>query len=277
MQELGTFFQNNSLRHDIIVARPFIFEQVTRCVFYRQSTFPERMALIMEHFLFFEDKFTQEALRRMYIGEGIMLWSSDYPGERVLLSLHFGGGQRKEGLMGISFRVGERTIYQINFWVAPDDNGESVLKIGALQGPPGGLDILRDLTKQFFGYRPKNLILHALCTVAQHLGLERMFGVSNYGFYANNHIRFDRKLKTSLDEFWQETGGKKYSDPRFFELPIVEPRKSLDEVESQKRNVYRKRFAVIDAIDTTIKQSLELYLKKQEQTVNLKILFGTII
>lgn len=263
MQKLSQFFQMNSLRRDIAAAHPFVFEQVTRSVFYRYSTFSERMNLIKEHLSFFEIMFTQEALRLMYLGEGIVLWSNNYQEETLALEIRFHDNQKKEGLMGIALKLGERMVYQIIFWVALDKNGETVLKIGALQGSLGGIDVLRDLTKYFFGYRPKNLILHALRTVTQQLGIGRIFAVSNYGFYANNHIRIDRKLKTSLDEFWQETGGEGCSDPRFFQLPIAEMRKSLDEVESKKRNVYRKRFAVIDAIDIEIKQSLGSYINKQ--------------
>jgi len=262
MQELIQFFQLNPLRRDIVSVYPYVFEQATRCIFYRNSTFTERMILIQEHFLFFEKKFTQEALRLMYLRDGITLWSSDYQGEILSLNLYFEENHKKEGLMGIVFKFGVRMIYQIVFWTDPDKNGEITLKIGALQGSPGGLDIVRDLTKHFLGYRPKNLILQALRVVACHMGIGRIYAVSNYGYYANNHIRLDRKLKISLDEFWQETGGKECGDPRFFELPVVEPRKNLDEVQSQKRNLYRKRFAAIDAIDANIKQSLDAYMKK---------------
>ncbi len=263
MQKLSKFFQMNSLRRDITAAHPFVFEQVTRSVFYRYSTFSERMNLIKEHVSFFETLFTQEALRLMYLGEGIVLWSTNYQEETLALEIRFHDDQKKEGLMGIVLKLDERMVYQIVFWVASDKNGDMVLKIGALQGSLGGMDVLRGLTKYFFGYRPKNFILHALRTVTQQMGIERIYAVSNYGFYANNHIRIEQKLKTSLDEFWQEAGGKVCSDPRFFRLPIAEMRKGLDEVESKKRNVYRKRFAVIDAIDIEIKKSLGKYLNKQ--------------
>ena len=262
MQELKHFFQMNPLRQDIIAAHPFVFEQITRSVFYRRSTFIERLNIIKEHVSFFEKTFTQEALRLIYLGQGIVLWSEVYQEETLSLELQFHDNQKKEGLMGITLKLGGKMIYQIIFWVALDKSDEMVLKIGALQGSLGGIDILRNLTKHFYGYRPKNLILHALRTVARQLALGRIYAVSNYGFYANNHIRLDRKLKTSLDEFWQEAGGQSCSDPRFFEIPITEPRKSLDEVETKKRNLYRKRFAAIDAIDVAIKRSLELYIKK---------------
>jgi uncharacterized protein VirK/YbjX len=53
-----------------------------------------------------------------------------------------------------------------------------------------------------------------------------------------------------------------YKDARFFELSSSELRKNLDEVVSHKRNQYRKIFAMLDAVDSTIVESLEQYLLK---------------
>ncbi|AIF53141.1 DUF535 family protein [Pelosinus sp. UFO1] len=260
MQDIRSFFQLNSMRRDIITINPFIFEQVTRCIFYRHSTFSERRALIKEHFFFLEDKFTYAALRHLYLGEGITLWRDNYRDETLSLKLQFNDWHKKEGLMGITLKIGERMIYQIIFWVALDESGERGLRIGAIQGSTGGLDIARDLTKHFYGLRPKNFIIQALRVVVGQIGIDRIYAVSNYGFYANNHIRIDRKLKTSLDNFWEEIGGGKCGDPRFYEIPITEPRKRLEEVKRHKRNLYRKRFAMLDTIKEMIIKSLEPHL-----------------
>jgi len=267
MMKLIEFFKGNHLRYDIAIAQPCIFEQATRQWFYYQSKFSERTAIIKEHYLFTNACFTEEALRQIYLGDGIILWDQQYQNETLSLSLHFQrGSHEKEGLMAILLKIGEKRIYQIIFWVAPNRKGQMALWIGALQGSQGGLQILRGLTKLFYGYRTKNFILHALCTVASQLVLGKIYAVSNDGFYANNHIRLDRKLKTSLDAFWQETGGEVCEDARFFELPVFELRKNIDEVDSHKRNQYRKRFAMLDAIDSTIIKSLEKYLKKNNSS-----------
>ena len=45
----------------------------------------------------------------------------------------------------------------------------------------------------------------------------------------------DKKLKTDFSEFWREAGGHETDDGRFDELPLVEPRKTMDEVPTRKR------------------------------------------
>ncbi len=261
MTKLRNFFEMDSLRREIATTTPYVFEQVTRCVFYRGSTFNERLRLIQGHFLFFEKMFSAKALKLMYIGEGIQLWTSEYCGEIITLQLRFDAGQKKEGLMGINLVFKNKVIYQLIFWIAPDKKGEMTIWIGALQGSLGGLGITRELTKHFSGYRPKNLVLQSLRSLSGQLGIHRIRAVSNYGFYANNHIRIDRKLKTSLDDFWEEVGGEICKDRRFYKLPVLESRKNLEEVQSKKRNLYRKRFAIIDMIDAEIKKILELHMQ----------------
>jgi hypothetical protein len=85
--------------------------------------------------------------------------------------------------------------------------------------------------------------------------------VSDYGYYTNNHYRLDRKLKTSLDEFWLEAGGTKSDDPRFFELGKIEHKKDIEDIKSSKRSLYRKRFAMLDAFDADITEKLKSCLK----------------
>ena len=70
----------------------------------------------------------------------------------------------------------------------------------ALQGTPNGSEIIKGLTKAFFGYRTKNLIFYGIRNVAAGLGCKHLYAVSNAGYYAMNHVRRDRKLKTSLDD-----------------------------------------------------------------------------
>ena len=41
-------------------------------------------------------------------------------------------------------------------------------------------------------------------------------------------------------------------DRRFMELPLIEKRKTMEEVPTRKRAVYRRRFAMLDEIDREV-------------------------
>ena len=97
--------------------------------------------------------------------------------------------------------------------------------------------------------------------MAKALGLKHIYAVTNYGYYANNHIRRDRKLKTSFSDFWKESGGRPCADQRFYELPMTEYRKTMEEVPTRKRANYRKRYALLDEVDASIAEKVRALLK----------------
>lgn len=260
VQELMNFFQRNSFRQDIMKTYPVIFAQLTRKLFYRNSTTAERLNFIMQTFATMEKHFSENSLNAIYFEDGLRLWQEAYKEKTMAIDLLFRPSETREGLLTLGLRLDGQYIYHINFWINVNDN-KLVFGIGALQGSRDGLEINKELTKHFFGYRPKNLILYALRIVAQKLVVNEIYAVSNYGFYTNNHIRLNRKLKTSLDEFWQESGGIVGKDRRFFHIPVREHRKSIEEVVSHKRNLYRKRFIFLDSLEKEINECLTAYSK----------------
>ena len=208
-----------------------------------------------------KERFTEEAIRAIYLGEGFTLWNTEYQDKNLALRLNYEKSHLKDGLMAVQLKIDEDTVYQVVFWFASGPKDKTILWIGALQGAAKGSKTIHDLTRHFFAYRPKNLVLYALRTIASRLGIEEIYAVSNYGFYDSTLPPHKQKLKSSLDSLWQETGGKITKDSRFYKLPITELRKSLEEVGSQKRNLYRKRFAMLDEISGTVVESLEKYLR----------------
>ena len=132
--------------------------------------------------------FVEQATRQ----EMLRLWEDSYEEKPLTLELWFHAGQRKEGCLSLVLMWDKEALYQIMFWLAPGKNGEPALWIGALQGTPNGSEVIKGLTKAFYGYRTKNLIFYGIRNVAAALGCESIYAVSNEGYYAMNHIRVDR-------------------------------------------------------------------------------------
>mgnify|MGYP003591307324 CR=1 FL=1 len=263
MKSLQQFFAEDELRQQILARNPFPLEQVTRAFFYNGSTFAERKQLIQQHYELLQQKMADEMVLTLSMDGSYEIWHSmDEDIEwRTVLTME--PGQRKEGLMSLEMKLGTDNLYQIMFWLAKDKAGEEALWIGAMQGPnmENAKDIIKDVTKRSFRYRTKNLILYMTMAVARALTVKHIYAVSNDGYYANNHIRRDRKLKTDFGSFWEEAGGHVMDDSRFYEIPLVEPRKTMEEVPTRKRAVYRKRFAFLDEVDAMIQQNMEQILK----------------
>ena len=123
-------------------------------------------------------------------------------------------------------------------------------------------DVVKETTKRAHRYRTKNLILYMTQAAARAMALRHIYAVSNAGYYANNHVRSDRKLKTDFGAFWEEAGGRVTDDPRFYELPLRETRKTEEEIPTRKRATYRRRFAFQDDVDAQIEASIRAIRRK---------------
>lgn len=260
---LQDFFAATTLRRAMLRQTTAFVEQTTRQFFYKDSTWDERIALVKNHVEYLEAVVDDAALEQLYAkGERIRVWEDTYAEQPLAMELWFHAGQRKEGCLSLVLSLGEEELYQIMFWLSPSpEDGQPSLWIGALQGTPNGSEIIKGMTKAFFGYRTKNLIFYGIRNVTAVLGCRHLYAVSNAGYYAMNHVRRDRKLKTSLDDFWQECEGQPCSDKRFFEMPIEEHRKAMEELKPSKRAQHRRRFEKMDEITASIKNVLESYKK----------------
>lgn len=272
MEEVLDFFAAAPLRKDLLRGTPAFAEQVTRAFFYKDSDWQDRWDLVRHHVEFMEQHFTEEALRALYVdvdeetnaGRRIVLWQEESEGQPLHMDLWFNAGQRKEGCLSLVLELGDEALYQIMFWFGKSrkDPARDAIWIGALQGTPNGSAVIKRLTKEFFGYRTKNLIFYGLRNLARCLGMDEIYAVTNEGYYAMNHVRRDRKLKTDFGAFWKECEGVPCEgDNRFFLLPVAEHRKDMSELKPSKRAQHRRRFARLDAIDAAFDESCRKWKK----------------
>lgn len=269
MERLERFFSSTPLRKEVLRGMPCLLEQATRAFFYKGSTVKER-ALLIEHHISLLEKLTgPEFLRTIYTkkyteGGRINIWQDEFQDQPLTLDLQFHPGQRKEGCLSLVLHLGSLEFYQIMFWLSPaPDTGKPCFWVGALQGTTLGKDAVKAMTKKFFGYRTKNLIFYGLRTLADVMGCAEIFAVTNEGYYAMNHVRVDRKLKTNFGDFWAECGGTPTGDPRFYRIPLEEERRDLSEFKPSKRANHRRRYALMDAMREEISQKIAPYLAPQ--------------
>ena len=262
INDLLSFFKANEHRQAWLKGNPSFVEQTTRSFFYKGSTWDERMALVKNHVEIMEALFTDKMLDELY-GErkAVQLWQDEYQEKPLTMNLAFHAGQRKEGCLSLMMCYEGHALYQIMFWFAKDKDGKNAIYIGALQGPQNGNELIKGLTKAFFGYRTKNLVFYGLRSLAKALGIEKIYAVGNDGYYAMNHIRMDRKLKTDFGAFWLECEGEQCKDKRFFVMPVAEHRKSMEELKPSKRAQHRRRFAKMDEMESAVAESLKTYMR----------------
>ena len=262
VSDLYSWFQSDPERQEMLRRYPYPIEQVQRRFFYAGASFRERSELIRNHVSMASERFLPEVAMALGTASGsYRIWSAPDEGTPWTVEMTNMSGNRKEGMLTLVMRYGEIVLYQMMFWLGPDQNREEALWIGALQGPntEDACDLIRETTKRAFTFRTKNLILYILMAVARCLRVKHIYAVSFKGYYA--YARRDHKLKTDLDSFWQEAGGHLLADERFYEIPLTAPRKPIEEVPSKKRAAYRRRFAFLDDADEQVLAGMGKLLK----------------
>lgn len=273
IKALEEYFSNYEPDTNLLNRQVGLFELMTRYFLYRDSTPQERLQAIQNHFDYIKTVFTDEAIREMYsvdednfyddvsrIKRGFVIWKSSELD--MTARLYYGAGQRKEGFLTLLLTLGSNGVYHANFRFGKGFDGEPAMWIGTIQGYKDGLDNAKTVTKKMFGYRPKNFIIFLLRHVATICKVQSMYAVSDEGFYANTHlVRGHRAKVAELDLLWKELGGYICDDKRFYKLPLEEHRKPFEEIKSQKRSQYRKRYDLLDQYEREIQQNMNSILK----------------
>jgi uncharacterized protein VirK/YbjX len=168
---------------------------------------------------------------------------------RVVLSLNdvsFHEGLWQVGLIGAD---GVR-LYSIGFGFTDD----LTLLMGNVQGPSlkdDGLDRIRDATHAAHGMRPPHLLVHTLRVLAARWGTTRLVGVD-----PENHVKGrwnlrDSRLRFDYRAFWQEHEATRDTDGNW-SLPLDTALRPLEEVPTKRRAMYRRRYAMLEALQLAV-------------------------
>ncbi|MFC0309726.1 VirK/YbjX family protein [Gallibacterium trehalosifermentans] len=167
------------------------------------------------------------------------------------LALHLNVNQIDpfEGLFSLNIQDGtEQRYYDASFAIIDKNR----LLIASIQGPSGenAAEIVKKLTKQLHGMRPMFMLVECFKWLAQHWQLQ-LIGIPHK---AQTKIRLhgSKKIYMNYDEFWQENGGS-YQQNYWF-LPLLVERRPLEEIQSKKRSMYRKRYELFDQVMLGIQQ-----------------------
>lgn len=136
MNRLHRFFMKDDVRRRIAAEYPFVYEQPTRAFFYNQSTFDERARLVEQHMEYLEKHIKEDVFLGLYSGKRYVLWESSGEIGHLRFELSYHPGQRKEGILSVVMRLDEDDLYQMMFWIAPDQSR----RMGALDRRHAGTE-----------------------------------------------------------------------------------------------------------------------------------------
>lgn len=170
-------------------------------------------------------------------------------GDGLRIELAPPGKFEHEGEATLQLRRGDADLYALAFTLG-EIGGRRVAYVGALQGlrSPDALEIYRVLTHQLHGLRPRDLLLTAFRRLGRALGVARILAVDDARRVSSNaYFASSAAVRSSYDEVWSEHGGSATADG-FFELGLEPLRREAGAVPARKRALYRRRYAMLDAL-----------------------------
>jgi uncharacterized protein VirK/YbjX len=170
----------------------------------------------------------------------------------------------REGMLVLSIYLKNQRLFSIAFSVKQSDANKLVAVIGAIQGRKMEhvTDIYRDITKKFYGIRPRDLMVELFQVFCKLCGVDQILAVKDIE-RQHNHYFYMFKNKAGVvsldyDQIWKERGGHCRND-EYYELPIEPVKKPHNKIIAKKRSMYRNRYQLLDSIE----QKLSLVLKQK--------------
>ena len=179
-------------------------------------------------------------------GRALNIWCSEELKLRVDLDLNL---EAKEGLWRLSLRQidGNIMIYSLSFAFVDD-----ALFIGAVQGSSSkeAAALIRQATKATHGLRPPFFLIEVLRALARKWNVKRIVGVdSQFQLKANKGSSDSERVHFDYAVFWADLGGS-VNFEKNWDIPLIGLRRSLDDIESKKRAMYRRRYKLLDDLET---------------------------
>lgn len=166
---------------------------------------------------------------------------------------------RREGQLALSVFHGSERMYSLAFLLSRQDNMR-VAYVGAIQGVKQTDDnaLYKSITRQAHGLRPRDLTISTFLLLCKALDVQDVFAVQNkhrqhwhryFGQAANT------RLSADYDAAWADHDGHLHATG-FFRLPVGLRMKDPQDISSKKRSMYRKRYALLEDIESALARSI---------------------
>jgi uncharacterized protein len=201
----------------------------------------QRLSHLQQHYRFALTHLPSNLFDRVYaLGHASLGWLTAKDGSLLTLCMLPPIFKGCEGELCLQLRdSNEDPLYSIVFTVSDETPS---IRIGCLQGPRGedAKEVVRELTRNLHGLRPKQLMLSLVYAFARHYGIKQLLAISND---AHPLRRSGRPLLSDYDAFWTEQHGQPI-DGGWYALPSTQTHKSEAEVPSNHRSAFRRREAL---------------------------------
>ncbi|WP_101776385.1 VirK/YbjX family protein [Pasteurella oralis] len=168
------------------------------------------------------------------------------------LYLNLNQYQAMEGFWALElrYRPTQELIYLLTFGKV-----EQALLIAVIQGPnfDGSKDIVKQLTKKCHGLRPAYLMVEAMKALTNAFGYQKLLGIP-HKYQNKSRLVQSKRYVVDYDAIFAESAGVLKD---YWELPVQFNIKEMESIPSNKRSMYRKRYAMLEQLQDSMNRILQ--------------------
>ncbi|MBN6067430.1 DUF535 domain-containing protein [Aggregatibacter actinomycetemcomitans] len=161
--------------------------------------------------------------------------------------------QAMEGYWALELRYKptQELVYLLTF-----GRVQKALLIAVIQGPnfEGSKEMVKSLTKKCHGLRPAYLMVEAMKALTHVLGYTALWGIP-HKYQNKSRIVQSKRYVVDYDAIFAESAGKLKD---YWELPLQVETKKMDDIASNKRSMYRKRYAMLAQLQENMAEALKV-------------------
>lgn len=210
---------------------------------------------LTSHYQLFAQRLPRQLMNAYLSNEGALLATlTGRDAQRFSIRLCADAMLDKEGEATLIFCDTDDTVLAELTFTLCKFKGQQTLYIGGMQGAKSHVphERIQAATKSCNGLFPKRLLVEVAMVLAQITGTQALRAVSNETHIYRN-VRYRKKKQDKLhadyNSFWASLGATVDSNGDYL-LPLEMPRKPMEEIASKKRSEYRRRYELLDSLQT---------------------------
>lgn len=227
--------------------RPYpLSEKIFHKYLNEKISYNKKLSILNSHIDFIDQKINANAVDKLYSStlDGVTLAEMEGKND-TKISLYLSSAfYPREGDLRVIMRFDEKLVFSMHFTITLSGD----IYIAGVQGHTSR-EVLKKLTKDFYGFRPSNLMMALILEIAKFFKVENIYAVKNKA-----HVKLG-KFDFDYDKFWQEVNGVSYNKA-WFKLPINQSPKSIEDIKSNKRSEFKKREAIRENMSIQCQKNL---------------------
>ncbi|AVQ16704.1 MULTISPECIES: VirK/YbjX family protein [Fusobacterium] len=258
-KQIASFLQSHPYLSHEIYRYPVLCSKIHRPYMTHNFSMQKKVDSILASYQYIDNFFQEDSLTKLYRNGRIKILQIKGKDDITIDAyLKLYSQYEKEGEFNLVLYWGEILLATLTFSIV-----DGRLFIGGLQGLGREYtdpEILKKVTKSFYGMFPKRLVLE----IFYSLFSEKKIAVGNRSHIylaARYKHQEKRKIHADYDEFWQSLGANPFGED-LWALPEKLVRKEIEEIPSKKRSQYRNRYAILDEIHQLVLEFLKQESKK---------------